>query len=204
MRVSTIVANRMSPVSQMDFSARPEVKFEVTEQTARPGPKAAVSDAHLSTQQLEKRNKMRQRNKEAAQRVRDRRVQKVKTLEDLVAALESKNKMLELNNQYLQATVVAQNKQLQMQSQLVSGRHTNFHRQVSNTEMPTECDFGIPEKIPETNIQIYSNGKGQGGILMTEQTAFILSPLHQLQLTLNSSPQKPQNLNELENFLDAM
>ena len=204
MRVSTIVENRMSPVSQLETGAKTEVKSEVTclVTSSRPGPKAAISDDLLSNDQLEKRNKIRQRNKEAAQRVRDRRVQKVKNLEDLVAALERKNKILEMNNQYLQATVVAQNKQLEMQ--LASTRQMNFHRQISNTELPSENDFVTVEKTPEANVQIFSNGKGQGGILMTHQTAFILSPLHQLQISLNSSPQKPQNLNELQTFLDAM
>merc|ERR1712113_267076 len=58
----------------------------------RPGKKAKVPDSDLTDKQLISRNKRRARNREAAQRQRDRRLQKSALFEEKIKKLELENK----------------------------------------------------------------------------------------------------------------
>merc|ERR1712061_221075 len=64
-----------------------------------PGRAPKRPDSQLTTQELEKRNRRRQCNREAAERQRDRRIRKVQNLEDQVAGLKTeKEKLTEEND----------------------------------------------------------------------------------------------------------
>ncbi|CBY19830.1 unnamed protein product [Oikopleura dioica] len=65
---------------------------------ARPGRKAKRADSELSEMELAKRELRRERNKEAARRCRQRRLDKTRTLEDEVNVLQHENHDLEYEN----------------------------------------------------------------------------------------------------------
>ena len=69
--------------------------YKPVDELVRPGKKAKVPDSHLTDKQLISRNKRRARNREAAQRQRDRRHQKSALLEEKIEKLESENKSWE-------------------------------------------------------------------------------------------------------------
>ena len=69
--------------------------YKPVDELVRPGKKAKVPDSLLTDKQLISRNKRRARNREAAQRQRDRRLQKSAMLEDKIEKLESENKSWE-------------------------------------------------------------------------------------------------------------
>jgi len=69
--------------------------YKPVDELVRPGKKAKVPDSLLTDKQLISRNKRRARNREAAQRQRDRRLQKSALLEEKIEKLESENKRWE-------------------------------------------------------------------------------------------------------------
>merc|ERR1712131_45297 len=69
--------------------------YKPVDALVRPGKKAKVPDSLLTDKQLISRNKRRARNREAAQRQRDRRLQKTALLEEKIEKLESENKSWE-------------------------------------------------------------------------------------------------------------
>jgi len=69
--------------------------YKPVDELVRPGKKAKVPDSLLTDKQLISRNKRRARNREAAQRQRDRRLQKSALLEEKIEKLESENKKWE-------------------------------------------------------------------------------------------------------------
>lgn len=69
--------------------------YKPVDELVRPGKKAKVPDSLLTDKQLISRNKRRARNREAAQRQRDRRLQKNAMLEEKIEKLESENKSWE-------------------------------------------------------------------------------------------------------------
>jgi hypothetical protein len=70
---------------------------------SRPGRAPKVSDDQLSQTELERRNRRRARNREAAARQRNRRLAKVDQLEGEVAALTESNNNLQSENERLKA-----------------------------------------------------------------------------------------------------
>merc|ERR1712176_974872 len=66
--------------------------YKPVDELVRPGKKAKVPDSDLTDKQLISRNKRRARNREAAQRQRDRRLQKSALFEEKIEKLESENK----------------------------------------------------------------------------------------------------------------
>merc|ERR1712176_1391369 len=66
--------------------------YKPVDELVRPGKKAKVPDSDLTDKQLISRNKRRARNREAAQRQRDRRLQKRALFEEKIEKLESENK----------------------------------------------------------------------------------------------------------------
>ena len=178
----------------------------------RPGPKSSVPDESLSPFELDKRNKIRQRNKEAAQRVRDRRVLKLKNLENQIAELEQEKKMLQDDNTLLRCALMAKNKREGGNAR--NDQPSNFHRQVSNTDMPDEAEFGVAEESdfggnfePSAcyGIEVYENGTGHGALLVNSENAFVLTPLkHQIQLTISNEPKRPTSVYQLNEILNSL
>lgn len=66
--------------------------YKPVDELVRPGKKAKIPDCHLTEKQLISRNKRRARNREAAQRQRDRRLQKNELVEQKIEELETINK----------------------------------------------------------------------------------------------------------------
>jgi len=66
--------------------------YKPVDELIRPGKKAKVPDSQLTEKQLLSRNKRRARNREAAQRQRDRRLQKSALFEEKIEKLELENK----------------------------------------------------------------------------------------------------------------
>merc|ERR1712046_222158 len=66
--------------------------YKPVDELIRPGKKAKVPDSQLTDKQLISRNKRRARNREAAQRQRDRRLQKSALFEEKIEKLELENK----------------------------------------------------------------------------------------------------------------
>merc|ERR1712113_774319 len=66
--------------------------YKPVDELIRPGKKAKVPDSQLTDKQLISRNKRRARNREAAQRQRDRRLQKSALFEEKIEKLEAVNK----------------------------------------------------------------------------------------------------------------
>merc|ERR1712130_131818 len=206
MPVSTIVENTVWETIPIEcdgegVSRRGNVP---SQPSRRPGPKSSVPDESLSAFELDKRNKIRQRNKEAAQRVRDRRVLKLKNLENQIAELEQEKKMLQEDNTLLRCALMAQNKR-----EAGNGTHaqpSNFHRQVSNTDIPEEADFGGNfEPSACYGIEVYENGTGHGALLVNSENAFVLTPLkHQIQLTICNEPKRPTSFYQLNEILNSL
>ena len=80
----------LSPFEMLaDYELTPVVKrepetWETGPGRKRPGRPPAQADETLTEVELERRNKRRKRNREAAQRVRDRRVASMQTLQQMV------------------------------------------------------------------------------------------------------------------------
>lgn len=176
----------------------------------RPGKKSAVPDETLTTDELDRRNRIRQRNKEAAQRVRDRRVQRMQNLETKVAELERERKMLQEDNMILRCALMVKNTESNKAEQAANfAGAANFHRQISNTEpmmgsIVSELDqFSASE--PASPIDIYPNGDGQSALLVTSDSAFILTTIrHQIQLTVESEPQRPTSMAHFNAILNSL
>merc|ERR1712031_148243 len=89
---------------------------------SRPGRKPRQADEELSHQELERRNRRRARNREAAQRQRERRLSKVDNLEREVNTLTSENSNLLSENEQLKKELENLKFQLQMKSKTQSDK----------------------------------------------------------------------------------
>merc|ERR1712062_747276 len=85
-----------------------------------PGRAPKRPDSQLSTHELEKRNRRRQCNREAAERQRDRRIRKVLNLEDQVAGLKTEKEKLTEENDNLKEEL----KKLKFQLKMANGSTT--------------------------------------------------------------------------------
>jgi len=107
---------------------------------SKPGPKSKVPDSELSPEELVRRKQRRARNREAANRQRDKRVAIVNDLESQVQSLQEENSGLKKENSSMKNELEKLRKQLeqtnkpQMNQQLIqtmSGQPT-FYTQGSN------------------------------------------------------------------------
>ena len=79
-----------------------EFKPKMTSSLSRPGRKARVADEELSPLELDRRNRRRARNREAAARQRERRTQTLSNLENDIKSLSDENEKLKNENDSLQ------------------------------------------------------------------------------------------------------
>merc|ERR1712131_167102 len=84
--------------SQMTQQMTPKV----TSSLSRPGRKARIADGELSPLELDRRNRRRARNREAAARQRERRTQILSNLENDIKSLSDENEKLKNENDSLQ------------------------------------------------------------------------------------------------------
>jgi len=80
---------------------RSRVTVDTGSELGRPGRAPKVPDASLTPTELDRRNRRRARNREAAARQRDRRVKKVEALESEVAELSKDKQQLVAENEQL-------------------------------------------------------------------------------------------------------
>lgn len=151
----------------------------------RPGKEPSLPDTQLSPEELQRRNNRRRRNREAAARVRERRLGKMQKLEDQVEQLKFDQKDLQAENDALRKEVMKLRRQIQPNVARPLHRLT---RQISNTEAPP------PEEMPMETMQIKQENlndvfqqqpTNQNGdpnkptVLFTPGGTFVLTPIRQ-------------------------
>merc|ERR1711962_296675 len=106
--------------------------YKPVDELIRPGKKAKVPDSQLTEKQLLSRNKRRARNREAAQRQRDRRLQKSALFEEKIEKLELENKKWEEKYRILEE------KFQKVEFQLKMAQRTQFTGPVKRTNQKLE------------------------------------------------------------------
>ena len=85
-----------------EFQSTSKMTPKVTSSLSRPGRKARIADEELSAIELDRRNRRRARNREAAARQRERRTQILSNLENDIKSLSDENQKLKNENDSLQ------------------------------------------------------------------------------------------------------
>lgn len=192
--VSTIVENKLG--FGVNFAPRQPAPAAaaVFQRQSAGGPK--IPDSALTPEELFRRNRIRQRNKEAAQRVRQRRAEKIKNLEAKVETLEVEK-----------AALIEENRIFKEKLENGEIQSPNFNRQISNTDSPQdELEYVFePMKTDIPELEIYVNGIGKGALLVNAETAFLLTPIGQnIQLTTCTSPQRANSILHLNTILNSL
>lgn len=143
----------------------------------RPGKEPTLPDSVLSPDELDRRNNRRRRNREAASRVRERRIGKMAHLEKQVDELKSEHKVLEDENDALRRELIKLRRQTAPNHARPVHRMT---RQISNTEAPKPEEMPIVPKIePDVFQSVNSEHKQSANILFTPGGTFVLTPIRQ-------------------------
>merc|ERR1711860_475714 len=87
---------------ESNFQTENYFKSKFTSSLSSPGRKARVADEELSPIELDRRNRRRARNREAAARQRERRTQTLSNLENDIKSLSDENEKLKNENDSLQ------------------------------------------------------------------------------------------------------
>jgi len=142
----------------------------------RPGKEPSLPDNELSPEELRRRNNRRRRNREAAARVRERRIGKMKMLEEQVSELKTDQKNLRNENESLRQQLA------KLQKEVAGGKGANpvrplhrLTRQVSNTEAPPPHELPT---VPKTeNMEVFQTD--QPKMICTPGGTFVLTPIRQ-------------------------
>merc|ERR1712157_215941 len=94
--------NKMENQKEIYVQFNQEFKPKMTSSLSRPGRKARIADEELSPIELDRRNRRRARNREAAARQRERRTQTLSNLENDIKSLSDENEKLKNENDSLQ------------------------------------------------------------------------------------------------------
>merc|ERR1711970_603382 len=143
----------------------------------RPGKEPSLPDSALSTEELDRRNNRRRRNREAAARVRERRMGKMAHLECQVEDLKRDQKLLQDKNDELREEL----RKLKAQSAPSAAQPVHrLTRQISNTDAPTEMPM-VPklENMTEVFHGQTAVSNNQSNILFTPGGTFVLTPVRQ-------------------------
>jgi len=142
----------------------------------RPGKEPSLPDNQLSHEELDRRNNRRRRNREAAARVRERRMGKMQHLEEQVDELKRDQKKLQDKNEALRQEL----RRLRDQSAPSAARPVHrLTRQISNTDQPAEMP--IVPKLENMSDVFHGQPQVQtpGNILFTPGGTFVLTPVRQ-------------------------
>jgi len=151
----------------------------------RPGKEPTLPDAHLTPEELQRRNNRRRRNREAAARVRERRLGKMQKLEEQVEQLKFDQKDLQEENEALRKEVMKLRRQIDPNVARPLHRLT---RQISNTEAPPPEEMPIVPKQENlndvfqqqpTNMAIQNGDNNKPTVLFTPGGTFVLTPIRQ-------------------------
>merc|ERR1712131_203352 len=171
--------------------------YKPVDELVRPGKKAKAPDSLLTDKQLISRNKRRARNREAAQRQRDRRLQKSALLEEKIEKLESENKKWEEKYRILEERYQKLEFQLSMERK----------KSISSAKMTNQSlsDFGNgyqPAKLVQINQRKRKNLKVT---LPTAVPSINPAPVHNsdpVPLTLtNSTTESSESFCNLNDFI---
>merc|ERR1711973_221371 len=137
----------------------------------RPGKEPSLPDSALTAEDLERRNNRRRRNREAAARVRERRLNKMSLLEKQIHELKRDQERLMNENSELKKEV----------AHLRSSGRQRISRQISNTELPPENELPV---IPKTETEVFPATSVQShaktpSVLFTPGGTFVLTPVQQ-------------------------
>lgn len=173
----------------------------------KPGRKSDISDNMLSAQELCRKEIIRKRNKEAAKRLRSRRIEKMANLEEKLKKVEAEKDALAQDNRLLRCLLMSK-KQINQQFQENSG--PQLFRSISNTEIELEkfTDFKeifqpTQETTTKTKFDVYPNATG--ALLVNSLGTFMINPIrHHLQLTIQQEPSQPNSVSELNEILNSL
>ena len=140
----------------------------------RPGREPTLPDDSLSPEELNRRNNRRRRNREAAQRVRERRLNKMEMLEKQVADLKREQQILRDHNENLKRQLCAMKGEPYAEVQPIH----QVTRHVSNTDVPEESsDLPI---VPKTENDVFEPEQPKSSLLWTPGGTFVMTPVNQV------------------------
>merc|ERR1711962_659122 len=176
-----------------------------TKQSARrrPGKAPARRDSELEPEELQRVQRRRERNRVAASRCRDRRLNRVNQLESEVSKLQaskeelaSENESLKKQIEALQFQIESQNSQGEGKSQGKLSLQANFHAETNTTEYPAVKQLE----------QLSFDGPLKSALLFTPGGRLSLTPLN-LNTTVFEFPvitgQQNQNTGSFSQALQA-
>lgn len=165
-----------------------------TEQS-KPGPKAKVADAELSKDELARRIQRRARNREAANRQRDKRVQIVTELENKVHGLEEENSGLKKENLSLKSEMNKLRQQLESQSQV----HINQPIKVNSAQMAIknlEPNQGFPSNF--SNMTGVMQFQLAPQIAASQQNSYFMTKAESCPNSARSTPNSVSTMNSMD------
>ena len=121
--------------------------YKPVDELVRPGKKAKIPDSDLTDKQLISRNKRRARNREAAQRQRDRRLQKSALFEEKIEKLESENKNWEEKYRILEEKY----QKLQFQLRMEQRKNVATNQMATNQNTQNIGNGYKPAKLVKIN-----------------------------------------------------
>merc|ERR1712227_293744 len=127
--------------------------YKPVDELVRPGKKAKVPDSDLTDKQLISRNKRRARNREAAQRQRDRRLQQTATLEEKIGKLESENQVWEEKYRILEEKYQKLEFQLKMQKRKSIGQSKTTNQNFGNAYKPAKL-VKLNQRRKSANLKV--------------------------------------------------
>lgn len=174
-----------------------------TEQS-KPGPKAKVADADLSKDELARRIQRRARNREAANRQRDKRVQIVTELENKVHCLEEENSGLKKENLSLKSEMNKLRQQLESQSQV----HSSQGQLGLRLNQPTKVNSAqMAVKNLEPTQGFTSNFSNMTGVVQfqlapqiaaSQQNSYFISKAESCPNSARSTPNSVSTMNSMD------
>lgn len=171
---------------------------------SKPGPKAKVADADLSKDELARRIQRRARNREAANRQRDKRVQIVTELENKVHCLEEENSGLKKENLSLKSEMKKLRQQLESQSQV----HSSQGQLGLRLNQPTKVNSAqMAVKNLEPTQGFTSNFSNMTGVVQfqlapqiaaSQQNSYFISKAESCPNSARSTPNSVSTMNSMD------
>ena len=174
-QIPQVMHNLPLPVSAMHLAAAAHAGTNVavdlpTEARARPGKRPAKADEELTPEELRRRNKRRLRNREAAQRCRQRRLGQIEMLQNEVEQLKESKQNLATENDKLKDELA------KLKFQLSVAQPTTAVAAVHPAPAPTLAPPAVPSP-PGVKMEAPSSSSTEGSHPVTTLPSSL--PLHQ-------------------------
>lgn len=168
--------------------------FDSEKNRKRPGKEPSLPDEMLSAEDLYRRNNRRRRNREAAKRVRERRVAKIENLEEQINTLKREHKTLTSENDALKQKLIKLSNLKHNAAKTSNSEIKHLHmntRRVSNTEIDVpiipkieQNDVFESESLPltldlkaNTSSMTTSADSYKGHVVWTPGGTFVMTPM---------------------------